>query len=168
MRRMFVYSVLGVAALGIGVVAICFCIPASLPHTPRQPADPADNIHIPYEGETQPGGLTIRYPLDETLFPPEIAPPTFRWEDARHDVDGWLVTFEFQDEKEAVRFASRAMEWTPSDEQWQAIKRRSVEKPVRVAVLGFNRGTRSGFCRGPRFRSARPGTKWGRRCFSGR
>ncbi len=137
LRKSLVYPVLGVAAVGVVAVAICFCIPATLPKASRQPADPVDNIDIAYEGGPEYGGLTIRYPLDETLFPPEIAPPTFRWEDSRDDVDGWLVTVEFQDEKGRMSFDSRATEWTPSDEQWQVIKRRSVERPAQVAVLGF-------------------------------
>ena len=31
--------------------------------------------------------LIISYPLDETLFPPEIVAPTFRWEDGASGVD---------------------------------------------------------------------------------
>ena len=27
------------------------------------------------------GGIEIKYPLDETLFPPEIVAPTFVWSD---------------------------------------------------------------------------------------
>ena len=138
MRKSRVYLILGVAAAGVGVVAMCLCIPATLPNASRQPADPVDNIHTAYQGATQREGLTIRYPLHQTLFPPEIAPPTFRWEDSRDDVDGWLVTFEFQDEQGRMSFGSRAMEWTPSDEQWRVIKRRNVERPAQVAVLGFN------------------------------
>ena len=55
-------------------------------------------------------GLTILDPLDETLFPPEIAPPTFRWSDRRKNSDTWLVSVEFsggQDRAECLVFDER-------------------------------------------------------------
>ena len=50
LRKSLVYLVLGVAAAGVGVVAMCFCILATLPNASRQPADPVDTA---YQGETQ-------------------------------------------------------------------------------------------------------------------
>ncbi len=126
------------AWLALGIVAVAAGLVGAWLIAFWAPAVRVDRILASNQGETQHGRLTIRYPLDETLFPPEIAPPTFRWEDSRDDVDGWLVTFRFQDEKGVMSFGSRAMEWTPSDEQWQVIQRRSVERPVQVAVQGLN------------------------------
>ena len=37
------------------------------------------------------GGLEITYPLDETLFPPEIVAPTFVWTDETESVARWGV-----------------------------------------------------------------------------
>ena len=38
------------------------------------------------------GALTIDYPLEGTVFPPEIVAPTFRWTDAESGSNAWLVT----------------------------------------------------------------------------
>jgi len=35
--------------------------------------------------------LTIDYPLDGTIVPPEILAPTFLWHDAAPQADAWLV-----------------------------------------------------------------------------
>jgi len=40
--------------------------------------------------------LTIDYPLDESIFPPEIVPPTFLWHDLAEQADTWLVEVTFQ------------------------------------------------------------------------
>lgn len=41
------------------------------------------------------GRLEIRYPLDETLFPPEIVAPTFVWSDATEGVTSWRILLRF-------------------------------------------------------------------------
>lgn len=43
------------------------------------------------------GQLEITYPLDETLFPPEIVAPTFTWEDATEGVEQWQVLLRLED-----------------------------------------------------------------------
>ena len=55
------------------------------------------SILAAYRDSTQYSQLTIEYPLDETLFPPEIVAPKFRWKDYNSRSDTWLVTIEFQD-----------------------------------------------------------------------
>ena len=35
--------------------------------------------------------LEIIYPLDETVFPPDIASPIFRWDDHNSDAQNWFV-----------------------------------------------------------------------------
>jgi len=109
-------------------------------------------------------GLTIRYPLNETLFPPEIVPPTFHWEDANSTSDTWLITIKFQDDQDrmnpvrnskggenagqkakisnGMNFLVRESQWTPGAEKWEVIKKRSVEKQAMVAILGVNRWSR--------------------------
>ena len=85
------------------------------------------------------GGLTILYPLDETLFPPEIVAPKFRWADANAEADTWLVTVEFQDDRQRMSTVTKSTDWTPSDEHWQEIKERSRERAATVTVFGVNR-----------------------------
>jgi tetratricopeptide (TPR) repeat protein len=40
------------------------------------------------------GAVTVDYPRDETVFPPEIAAPTFRWHDDVSEADRWVFDFE--------------------------------------------------------------------------
>jgi len=96
-----------------------------------------DSIEVA-PGQLEYSGLTIHYPLDETLFPPEIIAPTFRWKDDSEGSDTWLIKIEFQDEKGRMDFLSRSRVWTPTDAQWEAIKQRSLEKDARVTILGVN------------------------------
>ena len=91
-----------------------------------------------YENIRQLGQLTIEYPLDETLFPPDIAPPTFRWKDQSTNSDAWLVTLNFQDDEENINFLTRTTEWTPESAVWEDIKKRSIEKKAHVTILGVN------------------------------
>ena len=55
------------------------------------------------------GSLEIKYPLDETLFPPEIVAPTFVWSDKTEGVKAWTVLLRFDETGEVLRFpADRA------------------------------------------------------------
>jgi len=82
--------------------------------------------------------LTIQYPLDGTLFPPGIAPATFRW---RGGNEARLVAFAFADGSDPIRASCSERQWTPSDEQWETIKRRSVAEPAEVTIRGVTRGS---------------------------
>ena len=82
-------------------------------------------------------GLTILQPLDETLFPPDIAAPTFRWSDPQRNSDSWLVSVEFSDGQERVNALCSTNAWTPAQEQWETIRRGTVEDAAKVTVLGF-------------------------------
>jgi hypothetical protein len=90
MRKSVTYLAAGMIVVAAGVSAALFI-------AFRKPALPVDAILAAYEEETQYGGLTIHYPLDETRFPPEIVPPRFRWTDSRDDSDAWLIMIEFRD-----------------------------------------------------------------------
>jgi len=82
--------------------------------------------------------LIVDYPLDGTLFPPEGVAPTFRWGGACA-ADTWLVTIEFGDGEPALRHLCSACEWTPTARQWQAVKRRSLERTATVTITGVKR-----------------------------
>jgi tetratricopeptide (TPR) repeat protein len=102
---------------------------------------PKEKILAAFREGAEYGPLTIRYPLSGTVFPPEIVPPAFRWEDSSTESDAWVLAVDFLDNQDGVSVACSNTEWTPSDEQWETVKRRSVEQPARVTVLGVNRRT---------------------------
>ena len=86
-----------------------------------------------------PGRLVIEYPLDETLFPPEISAPAFRWKDENVRADLWLVTIEFADSRGRINRFARQCEWRPEAAVWEEIKSRSQEGPAVVTIIGLNR-----------------------------
>jgi Flp pilus assembly protein TadD len=86
------------------------------------------------------GSLEIKYPLDETLFPPDIVAPTFAWSDDTGGVVRWEVLLRFGGEGDLLRFATTEPNWRPSEADWAEIKRRSVQRDAEVAIVGVGAG----------------------------
>jgi len=126
------------------VVAVAGAALVFLPFAPREHRQDSDEtiagrVLEAYRPDGEYSPLTIHYPLDHTLFPPECVPPTFRWEDSSPNADAWVLTIEFQDGEGTGGFLSPQSRWTPSGEQWQAIKGRSLEHDAKVTILGVSR-----------------------------
>jgi len=132
MRR----SVVPFVAIAIGVVAI---LVAGLLSGPRKRALPVKEMLAAHQDDASLAGLTILYPRPGTLFPPEIAPPAFRWKDDTVGSDSWLVGIAFEDSPEPMTFVTPLPEWTPPPADWETIKKRSLEREARVTILGFGR-----------------------------
>ena len=103
-----------------------------------------EDILAVYSDKAQYSGLTISYPLDGTLFPPEIVPPTFHWNDNNGQCNTWLIKIKFQDDPDKnitpyLTFLIYTPQWTPRAKQWEEIKKRSLEKQSTVTILGLNR-----------------------------
>jgi len=81
----------------------------------------------------------ITYPFEGSVFPPDIAEPTFRWRDASTETDAWQVTIEFADGEAPLVAECGAREWTPSPDQWREMQSRSVELPAVLTVHGLRR-----------------------------
>jgi len=133
MRKSFKYFIVGISATAI-VVAIVLLT------TPHERRLRAEDILARYQEDVEYGGLTINYPLDETLFPPEIAPPIFRWDD-NSSSNMWLISISFQGDEGRMNVLANESRWTPEREQWQNIKKRSLEKDAEVTILGVKRET---------------------------
>jgi hypothetical protein len=103
----------------------------------RRPS--AEAILAAYKDSTTYDGLTIEYPLDETLFPPDIAAPTFHWIDHNANSDTFLVTIEFPDGQGRMDCLTHEPQWTPEAAVWETIKKRSLEKEAKVTILGVHR-----------------------------
>jgi len=111
--------------------------------------------------------ITIDYPLDGSLFPPEITPPTFLWRDANAAARTWRIEVTFADGSVPVEASSQgepmrigsidprcvsssnqlpsltpeqaaAHTWKPDADTWTLIKRRSVEHSATVAITGLD------------------------------
>jgi tetratricopeptide (TPR) repeat protein len=114
---------------------------------------------------TSVAAITIDYPLEGSVFPPEITPPTFLWRDVTDRNTRWGIDVVFADGSPAIYTTSRgelasigeidprgisktnelpepAMHggtrtWVPDAETWAAIKKHSVTRPATVTITGF-------------------------------
>ena len=117
--------------------------------------------------DASPAPITIDYPLDGSIFPPEIIAPTFLWHDKSPEADQWLIDVAFSDGSSRVYvlaagsppprggidpkclgktneiyqptpYQASARSWTPDEQLWGKIKARSSARPARVTILGFS------------------------------
>jgi tetratricopeptide (TPR) repeat protein len=145
MRKRPVYLLIG---LSVVVVTVFVTLPLAV----RKPTVRVEDVLAAYQDKVQYGGLTVRYPLDGTLFPPEIVPPTFHWEDetgqpprlptrvgAAGKSNAWVISVKFQDSEDTSNFVVYSAQWTPQEKDWESIKKRSLEKEAQVIILGVSR-----------------------------
>lgn len=110
-------------------------------------------------------GITVDYPHDGSLFPPDMAAPTFLWHDPAPGADRWVVEIAFDDgvgpllvvpqagdppkgeidpralgeANEVYRptaYQASARAWRPSAALWSAFLARSVNRPARFTIHG--------------------------------
>lgn len=102
-------------------------------------ADPVLEAMLSASKEGAPGtGLTIESPLNETLFPPDIAAQEFSWKDGS-SAEVWAVVIKFSGTDLRLAFLAPARRWRPSDDDWELIKRNSLEKTATLTIAGASR-----------------------------
>ena len=112
-----------------------------------------------------PATITIDYPSDGSLYPPEFPPPTFLWRDADPEASLWVIDIVLGDSSRnlQVRSSGERMRigeidprcvtptnaptltpeqavtriWTPDAQTWTQIKRQSVKDFATVTITGF-------------------------------
>jgi tetratricopeptide (TPR) repeat protein len=122
--------------------------------------------HVSTADHTQLSRITIDYPEDGSIFPPEITPPTFIWRDATSRSKVWDIDVEFSDGSPGIRAKATgerlqigeidprcisntnklpeltpqqasARTWTPDDTTWATIKQHSRESLATVTITGW-------------------------------
>ena len=120
----------------------------------------------PRPEQAQPARITIDYPEEGSIFPPEIIPPTFIWRDAAPQATTWQIEVAFSDGSAGMQVRTpgerlrigeidprctantnklpeltprqaAARTWTPDEATWAAIKQHSREHPATVTIKGF-------------------------------
>jgi hypothetical protein len=110
--------------------------------------------------------ITIDYPEQGSIFPPEITPPAFLWRDPAGNAAVWRIEIKFAGGVAPIRAQSRgqrlpigeidpravaetnrppewsprvaaARSWTPDVETWETIKRHSVKRPATITITGY-------------------------------
>jgi hypothetical protein len=125
-------------AMWVYIAATTLVIAAGLYLTWQSNTCRVEDILAVYQQGADYGDITIEYPLNETLFPPEMIPPTFRWKDNVPASKAWLVRIEFADGGRFMHFPVRRQQWTPRPEEWENVKQRSLEQEAQVVVLGID------------------------------
>jgi tetratricopeptide (TPR) repeat protein len=111
--------------------------------------------------------ITIDYPEDGSIFPPEITPPTFLWRDAEASAKTWRIDITFADGSQTIHVSSHgdpmrigeidprcvsdtneppsltpeqaaAHTWTPDATTWATIKQHSVGRLATVIIAGVS------------------------------
>ena len=111
--------------------------------------------------------VTVDYPLQGSIFPPEITPPTFIWHDPAGTAISWRIDVSFADGSPAIHAQSKGEApavgeidmrcisstnelptvspelagghtWVPDEATWTAIKNHSVGTRATVTVSGIN------------------------------
>ena len=147
-----------------GMLLIFVAILATLTVVDRGPTGPSMQAqvlpaHLP--------SITIDYPLEGSIFPPEITPPTFMWRDTAEKSTRWRIDIEFSDGSAGIHAQSAgerlaigpidprcvsstnelpkltveqaaAHTWIPAAGVWEAIKKHSVEHAAVVTISGFS------------------------------
>jgi hypothetical protein len=110
--------------------------------------------------------ITVDYPENQSIFPPEITPPTFLWRDASNGASVWTIDVKFSDGAAAIHAKSAgermrigeidprcvatsnrppkltpqqaaAHTWIPDEATWNTIKLHSNEHPATITIAGF-------------------------------
>jgi tetratricopeptide (TPR) repeat protein len=122
------------AIAAAAVVVACFLVLSAR----RAGIDPQEVLETLARARP-PGRVAVECPLDESLFPPEIAAPTFRWKDDEPRSDLWLVTIEFPDGRERINALVDRPQWRPPPAVWEEVKNRSRDRQATVTIAGINR-----------------------------
>ncbi|MGD0123981.1 MAG: tetratricopeptide repeat protein [Terriglobia bacterium] len=151
----------GIAAITLGVIGVTLAtLGRGLAARPAVPT-PA------HKATASVAAITIDYPLQGSIFPPEITPPTFIWRDTTEDANRWRIDVTFADgatgihvdslgepmrigeiDKRCVAATNKLPEltpeqavahtWIPDVGTWENIKRHSVAAAAVVTITGFN------------------------------
>ncbi len=149
----------GVARRGSGAAGVAFAQQTTSAHaTDSSTSRSAENPSLAL--------ITVDYPEDGSIFPPEITPPTFLWRDASDSASAWTIDVVFTDGSAGIQAKSAgermrigeidprcisasnelpkltpqqaaARTWTPDAASWEAIKSRSKEHPATITITGF-------------------------------
>lgn len=85
--------------------------------------------------------ISIANPLNESLFPSNIAAPVFEWTDNASDADGWIIEIRFEKGSSDPIYAQcTGTRWEPGKEVWNLIKQHTVESYANITILGYRKG----------------------------
>lgn len=66
--------------------------------------------------------ISIRYPFNNALFPPEFPAPTFEWESKIKGPSSWEVSLTTRNKDFSIKGNTLETRWTPEKSEWDSIK----------------------------------------------
>jgi tetratricopeptide (TPR) repeat protein len=123
-------------------------------------------VAVAARGAASPARITIDYPEQGSMFPPDFAAPTFLWRDGAGEARAWRIEVKFAEGGAALRVDSEgemlkvgavdpravaetnelpkltaeqaAMRvWKPDAASWNEIKRRTGKRPATITISGY-------------------------------
>jgi len=85
-------------------------------------------------------GISIDYPGEGTIFPPEFPSPQFSWIDTLNASEKWNIRFSTQSGEELHREIIESSTWRPDSAVWLNIKTASATEPVFFTIIGERKG----------------------------
>jgi tetratricopeptide (TPR) repeat protein len=125
-----------------------------------------DALRDAARAEASPAQLTVDYPQDQSIVPPELPPPTFLWHDGSAQADAWLAEVAFEGGTERIDvllrgepppqgeidkrciserneiykptpYQASARSWKPDPVLWKALKEKAASSPATISFYGF-------------------------------
>jgi len=116
-----------------------------------------------------PASITVDYPLNQSIFPPDMEPPTFMWRDPADNATAWKIDVTFAGGGPALHVTSdgphmkvgeidtravgptnklpeltpeqaAAHTWKPDVNTWEAVRKYAVESPATITISGYAAG----------------------------
>jgi len=66
--------------------------------------------------------LSIRYPFNNALFPPEFPAPSFEWYSKKKDSSPWEVSIVTGNKKYSIHISTNLSKWSPDESKWDSLK----------------------------------------------
>ncbi|MBD3321639.1 MAG: tetratricopeptide repeat protein [Chitinivibrionales bacterium] len=99
--------------------------------------DNPDKLAVLQTDKPAAGDVTIQYPFDNAVFPPEIPAPVITWRDSAPDVDRWLVRIQCENPDYSCSRVSLSGSYRPREPEWERIKSGTMGSSARITVTGI-------------------------------
>jgi hypothetical protein len=109
-----------------------------LTHSIDNAAETIHAISAEFDPDTYYPELDILNPYNESLFPRDVASPTFTWSDQYLHSDLWLITIGFENNGNRIHVLTDASTWTPERDIWEIVKANSLDRKAIVTITGVD------------------------------
>jgi tetratricopeptide (TPR) repeat protein len=88
------------------------------------------------QSDIKPSGIEMSNPVDGAVFPPEIQPPLFKWNDTSGNSVNWNLFIDDSSGNNLYQTELAKNSWRSDDKLWEQIKQVSKIHPVKITIIG--------------------------------